>query len=33
MTEFLQQTFNGLSIGGVYVLVGVGLTLVFGVRG
>jgi branched-chain amino acid transport system permease protein len=31
MTEFLQQTFNGLSIGGVYVLVGVGLTLVFGV--
>jgi branched-subunit amino acid ABC-type transport system permease component len=31
MTEFLQQTFNGLSIGAVYVLVGVGLTLVFGV--
>jgi branched-subunit amino acid ABC-type transport system permease component len=31
MTEFLQQSFNGLSIGGVYVLVGVGLTLVFGV--
>ncbi|HSI79266.1 MAG TPA: branched-chain amino acid ABC transporter permease [Solirubrobacterales bacterium] len=31
MTEFLQQTFNGLSIGSVYVLVGVGLTLVFGV--
>jgi branched-chain amino acid transport system permease protein len=31
MTEFIQQTFNGLSIGGVYVLVGVGLTLVFGV--
>jgi branched-chain amino acid transport system permease protein len=31
MTEFLQQTFNGLSSGSVYVLVGVGLTLVFGV--
>src|SRR5687768_597663 len=31
MTEFLQQTFNGLSIGAVYVLVGVGLTLVFGI--
>lgn len=31
MIEFLQQTFNGLSIGSVYVLVGVGLTLVFGV--
>jgi branched-chain amino acid transport system permease protein len=31
MTEFVQQTFNGLSIGSVYVLVGVGLTLVFGV--
>ena len=31
MTEFLQQTFNGLSIGSVYVLVGVGLTLVFGI--
>jgi branched-chain amino acid transport system permease protein len=31
MTEFLQQTFNGLSIGWVYVLVGVGLTLVFGI--
>jgi branched-subunit amino acid ABC-type transport system permease component len=31
LTEFLQQTFNGLSIGSVYVLVGVGLTLVFGI--
>lgn len=31
MTGFLQQTVNGLSIGAVYVLVGVGLTLVFGV--
>jgi branched-chain amino acid transport system permease protein len=31
MAEFLQQTFNGLSSGSVYVLVGVGLTLVFGV--
>jgi branched-chain amino acid transport system permease protein len=31
MTEFLQQTFNGLSIGSVYILVGVGLTLVFGI--
>jgi branched-chain amino acid transport system permease protein len=31
MTEFLQQTLNGLSTGSVYVLVGVGLTLVFGV--
>src|SRR5262249_50353770 len=31
MTEFIQQTFNGLSSGSVYVLVGVGLTLVFGV--
>jgi branched-chain amino acid transport system permease protein len=31
MAELLQQTFNGLSNGSVYVLVGVGLTLVFGV--
>ncbi len=31
MTEFLQQTFNGVSIASVYILVGVGLTLVFGV--
>lgn len=31
MSTFLQQTLNGLSIGSVYVLVGVGLTLVFGV--
>jgi branched-chain amino acid transport system permease protein len=31
LTTFLQQTFNGLSISAVYILVGVGLTLVFGV--
>src|SRR5690242_18589262 len=31
MIGFLQQTVNGLSSGSVYVLVGVGLTLVFGV--
>src|SRR5262249_31408983 len=31
VTGFLQQTVNGISIGSVYVLVGVGLTLVFGV--
>jgi branched-subunit amino acid ABC-type transport system permease component len=31
MTNFLQQTFNGLSVSAAYVLVGVGLTVVFGV--
>ncbi|MGD9735029.1 MAG: branched-chain amino acid ABC transporter permease [Solirubrobacterales bacterium] len=31
MTEFLQQTVNGLSLASTYVLVGVGLTLVLGV--
>ncbi|HPU95291.1 MAG TPA: branched-chain amino acid ABC transporter permease, partial [Bacillota bacterium] len=31
MGEFLQQLWNGLSIGSVYALVAVGYTLVFGV--
>jgi branched-subunit amino acid ABC-type transport system permease component len=31
VTELLQQTFNGLSLSAVYILVGAGLTLVFGV--
>jgi len=31
MSIFLQQVFNGLSIGALYALVSVGLTLIFGV--
>ncbi|GFZ98700.1 branched-chain amino acid ABC transporter permease [Nesterenkonia alkaliphila] len=31
MTLFVQQFFNGLSLGGVYCLAAIGLTLVFGV--
>lgn len=31
MSEFLQQTVNGLSVGSIYVLVAIGVTLVFGV--
>ena len=31
MTTFLQQLFNALSLGGVYALVALGLTLVYGV--
>jgi branched-chain amino acid transport system permease protein len=30
LTFFLQNLFNGLSISGIYILVGVGFTLVFG---
>ena len=33
MTEFLQQIFNGLAIGAVYTLIGIGLTIVFGILG
>ncbi|MFS0574579.1 branched-chain amino acid ABC transporter permease [Sporosarcina sp. 179-K 3D1 HS] len=31
MELFLQQLFNGLTLGSVYILVGIGLTLVFGI--
>lgn len=31
MAEFLQQVVNGLSVGSIYVLVAIGVTLVFGV--
>lgn len=33
MIEFLQQIINGLAIGGVYVLIALGLTTVFGILG
>ena len=33
MTEFFQQIFNGLAIGAVYTLIGIGLTIVFGILG
>lgn len=31
MAEFLQHVINGLMIGGVYALMGIGLTLIFGI--
>lgn len=31
MAEFLQHTLNGLMIGGIYALMGIGLTLIFGI--
>mgnify|MGYP000379168931 CR=1 FL=1 len=31
MDLFLQQVFNGLTLGSVYTLVAIGLTLVFGI--
>ena len=33
MIELLQQILNGLAIGGVYVLIALGLTIVFGILG
>lgn len=33
MVEILQQILNGLTIGGVYVLIALGLTIVFGILG
>lgn len=33
MTEILQQIVNGLTIGGVYALIALGLTTVFGILG
>jgi branched-chain amino acid transport system permease protein len=33
MVEILQQVLNGLTIGGVYVLIALGLTTVFGILG
>ena len=33
MIEFFQQLINGLAIGGVYVLIALGLTTVFGILG
>ncbi len=33
LIEILQQTINGLAIGGVYVLIALGLTTVFGILG
>ena len=31
MVVFLQHVVNGLMIGGIYALMGIGLTLIFGV--
>ncbi|MCK7472080.1 MAG: hypothetical protein MZU95_16010 [Desulfomicrobium escambiense] len=31
MQQFLQQTINGLSIGGVYALIALGYTMVYGI--
>ncbi|MCB0363638.1 MAG: branched-chain amino acid ABC transporter permease, partial [Bdellovibrionales bacterium] len=31
MTEFIQHTINGLSLGSIYALVALGYTMVFGV--
>lgn len=33
MIEFFQQIINGVAIGGVYVLIALGLTIVFGILG
>ena len=33
MIEILQQIVNGVAIGGVYVLIALGLTTVFGILG
>ncbi len=33
MVEFIQQIINGIAIGGVYVLIALGLTTVFGILG
>lgn len=33
MIEFFQQVINGIAIGGVYVLIALGLTIVFGILG
>ena len=33
MIEFFQQIINGLAIGGIYVLIALGLTTVFGILG
>lgn len=33
MIEFFQQIINGIAIGGVYVLIALGLTIVFGILG
>ena len=33
MIEFIQQIFNGLAIASVYTLIGIGLTIVFGILG
>ena len=31
MTLFMQQLLNGITLGSVYILVAIGLTLVFGI--
>ncbi|MDR2726908.1 MAG: branched-chain amino acid ABC transporter permease, partial [Deltaproteobacteria bacterium] len=31
MNEFLQQVINGLAVGGIYALVALGYTMVYGV--
>src|SRR5665811_100068 len=31
MTEFLQQVFNGLSLGSIYALIALGYTMIYGI--
>src|SRR5690349_11002295 len=31
MTEFIQQVFNGLSLGSIYALIALGYTMIYGI--
>jgi branched-chain amino acid transport system permease protein len=31
MTEFIQQLFNGLSLGSIYALIALGYTMIYGI--